>query len=132
MGTSVVSILKIAFASLKHSTSHHPAYQQNSTASTIRPTDKLDTIRPYQQTEHIDNLGNSSVMLAVSVVSINKRTVAQTTTYKNVSLLFVITVVFNVCWLSFWLYDKGVPIVPIVTRFQRHFYQHVHVTLAAC
>ena len=118
MGTNVVSIFKIAFASPKHSTSHHPAYQYNSTASTRKPTVKLDTLRPFQQTEHIDNLGNSSMMFAVSMV--NKRTVAQTTTYQNVSLLFVITVVFNVCWLSFWLYDKGVPIAPKVTRFQRH------------
>ena len=80
---------------------------QNPTASTS--TDNVHTIRPFQRTEHLHSPGSSSVPTSASVVPTNKPTATQPAAYKNVSLLFVITVVFIACWLPFWLHSIGVP-----------------------
>ena len=82
---------------------------QNPTASTSRDTS--DTTRPYQRTEHLDCPGTASVTRSASVVPTKKSTPTQSRACKNVSLLFVITVVFIACWLPFWLHSMGVPIV---------------------
>ena len=87
---------------------------QNPAASTSRGTS--DTTKPYQGTEHLECLGTASVTTSASVVPTKQSTPAQSTAYKNVSLLFVITVVFIVCWLPFWLYCMGFPIVLYLDR----------------
>ena len=71
--------------------------------------DKSDTTRHYERTEHLHLPGTSTVKTSASVVP--KSTPAQSTAYKTVPLLFVLTVVFIMCWLPFWLYSMGVPIV---------------------
>ena len=124
--------------------------QQNPAASTS--ADKSDTTRHYQRTEHLRFPAASTVTKSTSVVP--KSTPAQSTAYKNVSLLFVITVVFIVCWLPFWMYSMGVPIVlhlnqvfivnSVVNPFiygvasamfredVRQFYRQTRVKLSAC
>ena len=124
---------------------------QNPTASTSRVT--LDTTRPYQRTEHLDYPETATVTSA-SLVPSNKSTPEQSTAYKNVSLLFIITVVFIVCWLPFWLHSMGVPVVlhldrlfsvnsvvnPFIygvasAKFRedvRQFYRQTRVKLSAC
>ena len=82
---------------------------QNPTASTSRDTS--DTTRPYQRTEHLDCPGTVYVTTSASVVPTKNSTPAQSTAYKNVSLLFIITVVFIACWLPYWLRKMGVPTV---------------------
>ena len=82
---------------------------QNPTASTSRDTS--DTTRPYQRTEHLDCPGTATVKTSACVVPTKKSTRTQSKAYKNVSLLFAITVVFIACWLPFWLHTMGVPIV---------------------
>jgi len=83
------------------------ASHPNPTASTS--ADNLHTIRPFQRTECLQSPGTSSVTTSASVVPTNKLTATQSAAYKNVSLLFVITVVFIACWLPFWLHSVGVP-----------------------
>jgi len=124
---------------------------QNPSASTIRVTS--DTTRPYQRNEHLDCPGTVTVT-TLSLVPTNKSTAEQSTAYKNVSLLFIITVIFIVCWLPFWLHSMGVPIVlhsdrlfvvnsavnPFIygvvsAMFRedvRQFYRLIRVKLSAC
>ena len=87
---------------------------QNPTASTSRDTS--DTTRPYQRTDHLECPGTASVTTSASVIPTNKSQPAKSIAYKNMSLLFLITVVFIMCWLPFWLYIMGVQLPPTVTR----------------
>ena len=125
---------------------------QNPTASTSRDTS--DTSRPYQRTEHRDCLRTTAVTISASLVPTKQSTPHQSTAYTNMSLLFVITVVFIACWLPFWLHSMGVPIVlhldrlfvvnsvvnPFIygvasTMFReevRQFYRQTRVKLSTC
>ena len=125
---------------------------QNPTASTSRDTS--DTTRPYQRTEHLDCSGTATVTTSASMVPTKTLKPAQSSAYKNVSLLFVITVVFIVCWLPFWLYGMGVPFVLHLKRMYvvnsvinpfiygvasamfredvRQFYRQTRVKLSTC
>ena len=124
---------------------------QNPQASTSRDTS--DTSRPYQRNELLHCPGTATVTSA-SLVPTKKSKPAQSTACKNVSLLFVITVVFIACWLPFWLHTMGVPIVrhsdrlfvvnSVVNPFiygvasamfredVRQFYRQTRVKLSAC
>ena len=124
-----------------------PACRHNPTVSTN--TDTLDTIRPFQRIECVNAPGTPA-----SVVPTNKPTATQTTAYKNVLFLFIITVVFIACWLPYWLYGMGVPITRKVRRLfvvnsvvnpfiygvasamfredVRQFYRQTRVKLSAC
>ena len=126
--------------------------RHNPTMSTN--TDTLDTTRPFQRTECLNAPRTSTLMTSASVVSTNKPTATQTTAYKNVLLLFIITVVFIACWLPFWLYSMGVPITSKLKRLfvinsvinpfiygvvsamfredVRQFYRQTRVKLSAC
>ncbi|KAI0210429.1 hypothetical protein LSAT2_004824 [Lamellibrachia satsuma] len=88
------------------------------------------------------------------VSTTNKATAKQTNAFKNVFLLFVISVVFVACWLPAWLSSVGVSIPTDVKRtfiinsvvnpfiygvasamFRkdvRHFYSQTRVKLSAC
>ena len=99
---------------LPNITTEDPTCRHNPTMSTN--ADTLDTIRPFQRTEGLNAPGTSSVTTSASEVPTNTTTVTQTTAYKNVLLLFIITVVFMACWLPFWLYSMGVPIASKLRR----------------
>ena len=126
--------------------------KQNPTASTSRDTS--DTSRPYRRTEHLDCAGTAAVTTSASVVPTKKSTPTVLKAYKNVSLLFVITVVFIVCWLRFWLDSIDIPIVLHLDRLfvvnsvinpfiysvvsamfredVRQFYRQTRIKLSAC
>ena len=91
-----------------------PACRDNPNVSTN--TDTVVTIRPFQRTECVNAPGTSNVTTSASVVPTNTPTVTQATAYKNVLLLFIITVVFMACWLPFWLHSMGVPIASKLSR----------------
>ena len=91
-------------------TTKDPACRHNPTTS--NNTDTLDTIRQFQRTECVNTPGTSTVTTSASVVPTNKPTAIQATAYRNVLLLFIITVVFIACWLPYYLRDMGVPISP--------------------
>ena len=95
-------------------TTEDPACRHSQTVSTN--TDTLDTVRPFQRTEYVNTPGTSTVTTSASVVPTNTLTAAQTTAYKNVLLLFIITVVFIACWLTYWLYAMSVPIASKLSR----------------
>ena len=40
----------------------------------------------------------------------NKQTAKQNKSYKDVSLLFIITLVFLACWVPMWMYSAGLPV----------------------
>ena len=137
---------------LLNTTSEDPACRHNPTTSTN--TNTLATITPFQRSECVNTPGNCTVATSASVVRSNKPTAAQKTAYTNVLLLFIITVVFIVCWVPFWLYDMGVPISPDFSRVfvvnsvvnpfiycvasamfredVRQFYRQTRVKLSAC
>ena len=130
----------------------NPNSGQNPTASTSRDTS--DTTRPYQRTEQLECPGTASVTTSASVIPTKQSTPAQSTAYKCVSLLFIITVVFIACWVPYWLHRMRVPIVlhldrlfvinSVVNPFiygvasamfredVRQFYRRTRVKLSAC
>ncbi|KAI0238462.1 hypothetical protein LSAT2_010824 [Lamellibrachia satsuma] len=92
-------------------------------------TDKATTtvtIRPCEEVVRHENPGTSRVCTVVketargqsgpstisstSVSATTKSTAAQTKMYKNILLLFIITVVFGVCWMPHWLFSVGIAV----------------------
>ena len=88
------------------------------------------------------------------VSATKKITATPTKTFKSVFLIFIVTVVFVVCWLPMWLIRMGVSMSPGVDRIfvlnsvvnpfiygvvsgmfredVRQFYRQTHVKLSAC
>ncbi|KAI0211205.1 hypothetical protein LSAT2_003980 [Lamellibrachia satsuma] len=102
--------------------------EHNPTASmrTDQPTMSV-TIRSCEGAVRHENPGTSRVSTVVketargqsgpravsptTVSATNKTTAAQTKMYKNMLLLFIITVVFGVCWMPHWLFSMSI-VVP--------------------
>ena len=145
--------------------------EHNPSASTIPDEATVRvTIRPCEEVSHHENPGTSRVFTVVkgtargqsgpstisptSVSATIKTTAAQTKMYKNVLLLFVITVVFVLCWMPLWLLIMGVAVPeglrqmfllnsvvnPFIYGFAsvmfredvRHFYRQTRIKLDTC
>ncbi|KAI0230336.1 hypothetical protein LSAT2_019296 [Lamellibrachia satsuma] len=100
---------------------HNPSASMIPDEATVRVT-----IRPCEEVSHHENSGTSRVFTVVkgtargqsgpntisptSVSATIKTPAAQTKMHKNVLLLFIITVVFVLCWMPLWLLIMGVAV----------------------
>ncbi|KAK2177482.1 hypothetical protein NP493_596g02009 [Ridgeia piscesae] len=80
---------------------------------TPNPTVGLSTVSQCMSTEvknitmddRIDNTNIPTLALRV-----NRQTAKQKKSYKDVSLLFIITLVYLACWVPVWMYSAGLPV----------------------
>ena len=100
---------------------HNPTASMRTDKATL-----IASIRTCEEVVHHENPGTSRVSTVVnetargqsgpsaisptSVSATTKTTAAQTNMYKNMLLLFIITVVFGVCWMPQWLFSLGITV----------------------
>ena len=124
----VLTLLKRHRGSKYHNKERSRPSELTSVTITVTPAIESDADPPGTELSNIStNMETSSpvpsgpsatlgAMRPVSVLPTKKNIKNQDSTYRNVVLLFIISVVFVVCWLPEWIYRIGLYIPEHVTR----------------